>query len=80
MYAILKELREAVRAQDETEEAQRCLILSDCASVLQRVEGAWRAGQVGRYGRNVDQGGMLEEICVLRHTLQMGGGRVVITV
>ena len=76
MYAMLVEVRAAVRAMEETGEAQRCLILSDCQAVLQRVEKVWRAGGTASY-RGMDQGGMLEEMCVLRDELRRGGGHVV---
>ena len=77
LYAILIELRDTVHTMETNGTSPRCLIMSDCASVLTRVENAWRAGGADGYGRQFDQGAMLEELCMLRLMIQRAGGSVI---
>ena len=59
------------RVVDEspTPARERVLILSDCKSVLRRIESAWRAGDARKL-RGWDRGAELESLCTLRSQLE----------
>ena len=66
MYAILAYLKSVVRREGQHAHRCRCLVASDCQSVLQEIEGAWR-GECA--GTRCDRGVMLDQICAYRRQL-----------
>jgi hypothetical protein len=66
MYAILAYLRHTANVGDDAASQRRCLVVSDCQSVLQEIEHAWRDE---RAGRRRDRSVMMDEICYHRRRL-----------
>ena len=72
LYAVYKYLERATEGKsDEELRGERILVLSDCKSMLQVMEQAWRSGDTS--GCRGSRGAMLEAICEMRMRL----GRVV---
>ena len=69
LYAIYRYLRRVVDESDAPG-GERVLILSDCKSMLQAIERAWRAGDAS--GCKGGRAAMLEAICRLRAQLDRG--------
>ena len=69
MHAIYAYLHDITRREgDEKINEARVLIQSDCLSVLDAIETAWRSGQATRLSKK-DRGALLEGICRLRNKM-----------